>query len=371
MRPGVTTTMTMEIFDAFRNRETVEKIAKEIRRISRKNITLMEVCGGHTMAIQKYGLPALLPETVTLKSGPGCPVCVTSQSYINRAIAYCRVPGVILTTYGDLIRVPGSSSSLEKERAKGRDIRIVYSSLDALKIAGENPDKKVIFLGVGFETTAPTTAATILRASAANTANFFVYSAHKVMPPVMGRLVDEGVKINGYIAPGHVSTITGSSIYSDIAGKYGLCCVISGFEPVDILKSVLMLVRQYENDEPKVEIEYKRAVLPEGNVKAQRMMYGVFEYRDDWWRGLDVIPESGLGIREKFADYDAERQFEVDVEEVREDPDCICGEILKGLKTPRQCKLFARKCDPANPLGACMVSHEGACNAYYRYSKHG
>lgn len=361
----------MEIFDAFRDRVTVEKIAAEIRRISHKKIVLMEVCGGHTMAIQKYGLPALLPDTVTLKSGPGCPVCVTSQSYINRAVAYCRLPDVILTTYGDLIRVPGSSSSLERERAEGRDIRIVYSSLDALQIAKENPGKKVIFLGVGFETTAPTTAATIMRAASSGIRNFFVYSAHKVMPPVMGRLVDEGVKINGYIAPGHVSTITGSAIYRDIAGKYGLCCVISGFEPVDILKSVLMLVKQFETGKPKVEIEYKRAVLPEGNVKAQRMMYEVFTYRDDWWRGLDIIPDSGLGIREKYAGYDAERQFEVEVEEVREDPDCICGEILKGLKNPRQCKLFARTCDPTHPLGACMVSHEGACHAYYRYSHHG
>ncbi len=361
----------MEIFDAFRDRVTVEKIAAEIRRISRKKIVLMEVCGGHTMAIQKYGLPALLPDTVTLKSGPGCPVCVTSQSYINKAIAYCRLPDVILTTYGDLIRVPGSSSSLEKERARGRDIRIVYSSLDALQIAKENPIKKVIFLGVGFETTAPTTAATILRAASKGIDNFFVYSAHKVMPPVMGRLVDEGVMINGYIAPGHVSTITGSAIYRDIAEKYGLCCVISGFEPVDILKSILMLVKQFETGEPKVEIEYKRAVFPEGNIKAQRMMYEVFEYRDDWWRGLDIIPESGLGIRKKYAGQDAERQLEVEVEEVREDPDCICGEILKGLKNPRQCKLFARKCDPTHPLGACMVSHEGACHAYYRYSHHG
>lgn len=361
----------MEVFDAFRDRKTVENLAAEIRKLSKKKIVLMEVCGGHTMAIQKYGLPALLPETVTLKSGPGCPVCVTSQSYINRAIAYCQLPDVILTTYGDLIRVPGSSSSLEKERAQGRDVRIVYSSLDALQVARENSDKRVIFLGVGFETTAPTTAATILRADAGQVKNFLVYSAHKVMPPVMGKLVDEGVKINGYIAPGHVSTITGSGIYKDIADKYSLCCVVSGFEPVDILKSVLMLVRQYEAGKPKVEIEYARAVLPEGNIKAQRMLYDVFEYRADWWRGLDVIPDSGLGIRDKYAIFDAEKQLEVEVEEVKEDPDCICGEILKGLKNPRQCKLFARKCDPAHPLGACMVSHEGACNAYYRYSSHG
>ena len=363
--------MAMEVFDAFRDRRTVENLAGEIRKISKKSIVLMEVCGGHTMAIQKYGLPALLPETVTLKSGPGCPVCVTSQSYINRAIAYCRLDDVILTTYGDLIRVPGSSSSLEKERAQGRDVRIVYSSLDALQIAKEYPDKKVVFLGVGFETTAPTTAATIIRADADKISNFFVYSAHKVMPPVMGKLVDEGVKINGYIAPGHVSTITGSGIYKDIAGKYGLCCVVSGFEPVDILNSVLMLVKQFEAGEPKVEIEYTRAVLPEGNEKAQQLLYEVFEHRDDWWRGLDVIPKSGLGIRDKYASFDTEKQIEVEVEETKENPECICGEILKGLKNPRQCKLFARGCDPSNPVGACMVSHEGACHAYYRYSSHG
>jgi len=363
--------MAIEVFDAFRDRRTVENLASEIRKKSKKDIVLMEVCGGHTMSIQKFGLPALLPETVTLKSGPGCPVCVTSQSYINRAIAYCRLEDVILTTYGDLIRVPGSSSSLEKERALGRDVRIVYSSLDALQIAKENPDKRIVFLGVGFETTAPTTAATIIRAAAAKINNFFVYSAHKVMPPVMGKLVDEGVRINGYIAPGHVSTITGSRIYNDIADKYGLCCVVSGFEPVDILNSVLMLVNQYEAGEPKVEIEYKRAVLPEGNIKAQGLLYEVFEYRDDWWRGLDVIPQSGLGIKDKYAGFDSERQIEVEVEETRENPGCICGEILKGLKNPRQCKLFARGCDPSNPVGACMVSHEGACHAYYRYSNHG
>jgi hydrogenase expression/formation protein HypD len=329
----------------------------------------MEVCGGHTMSIQRFGLPSLLPETIRLLSGPGCPVCVSSRKFLDQAIAYSRLPGVIITTYGDLIRVPGSTSTLDQEKARGADIRIVYSVMDSLEIARKHPDKKIVFLGIGFETTSPASAAAVISAFQEKTNNFYLFSSHKVMPPAMAALVDEGVKINGYIAPGHVSAITGSSIYKDIADKYHLGCVIAGFEPVDLMEAILMLVMQFEKNEPKVEIQYRRAVRPEGNARARAMLHEVFELRDDWWRGLGILPGSGMKIREKYAGFDAEKMLLAEVEPTREDKGCICGEILKGLKNPKECKLFAKRCTPQNPAGPCMVSNEGACNAYYRYNR--
>jgi hydrogenase expression/formation protein HypD len=274
---------------------------------------------------------------------------------------------VIITTYGDLIRVPGSSSTLDAERGKGHDIRIVYSILDALDIAIKNPDKKVVFLGIGFETTTPSSAAGVVNALKQDINNFYLYSSHKVMPPAMTALIDEGVKIDGYIAPGHVSTITGTSIYNDIPEKYGLGCVISGFEPVDLMMSIFMLCRQIETAKPNVEVQYKRAVRTDGNRKAQLLVNEVFEACDDWWRGLGVLKESGLKLREEFAHMDAEKAIPVEVEKTREDKGCICGEILKGLKSPSDCKLFGKACTPNDPVGACMVSNEGACHAWFRY----
>ncbi|NOX47243.1 MAG: hydrogenase formation protein HypD [Chlorobi bacterium] len=359
----------MKYIDEYRDKDLVQKLVAQIKKKSKKPISLMEVCGGHTMSIQKFGIPYLLPDTVKLISGPGCPVCVSSNSFIDRAIAYSRLDDVIITTYGDLIRVPGSTSSLDKEKAKGADIRIVYSILDALTIAKSNRGKRVVFLGIGFETTAPGSAAGILKAQMAGLKNFFVFSSHKIMPPAMEALIDEGVKIDGYIAPGHVTTITGTSIYKDIPEKFGLGCVVSGFEPVDLLTAILMLVVQIENNDPKVEIAYKRVVKPEGNVKAQEILYEVFELRDDWWRGLGILPKSGLKIREKYQMHDAEVMVPVEVEPVKEWKGCICGEVLKGLKNPKECKLFGKVCTPANPVGACMVSNEGSCHAYYRYNK--
>jgi len=329
----------------------------------------MEVCGGHTMSIQKFGIPSLLPDTIELLSGPGCPVCVSSREYIDKAIAYSKLEDVIIATYGDLIRVPGSTSSLDKEKANGANVRIVYSVLDALKIAKENPDKKIVFLGIGFETTAPSSAMGILNAVKQEIDNFYLYSSHKIMPPAMGALIDEGAQIDGYIAPGHVSAITGTSIYKDIPEKFGLACVVAGFEPVDLLLSIYMLVKQVEENNPKVEIQYKRVVKPQGNLIAQKNMEEVFELGDDWWRGLGVLPNSGLKIREKYKAYDAEVNIPVEVEPTREDKGCICGEILKGLKKPKDCKLFAKTCTPNDPVGACMVSHEGSCHAYYRYNR--
>jgi hydrogenase expression/formation protein HypD len=359
----------MKFIDEYRDKGLVLKLSEEIRKISRKPISLMEVCGGHTMSIQRFGLPSLLPETIRLLSGPGCPVCVSSRRFLDQAIAYSRLSDVIITTYGDLIRVPGSTSILDMEKARGADIRIVYSVMDSLVIARNNPDKKIVFLGIGFETTSPASATAILGAHYQNISNFHLFSSHKIMPPAMAALIDEGVKINGYIAPGHVSTITGTSIYQDIAEKYHLGCVIAGFEPVDLMESILMLVRQFEDNHPKVEIQYRRAVKPEGNVKAREMLEEVFELRDDWWRGLGVLPASGMGIRGKYASFDAEKMLAVEVEPTREDKGCICGEVLKGLKNPKECKLFAKICTPQNPSGPCMVSNEGACQAYYRYNR--
>lgn len=359
----------MKYIDEYRNKDIVLALANEIKKVSTKHVKLMEVCGGHTMSIQKYGIPYLLPETVELISGPGCPVCVTSRNFIDKAVAYSRQEDVIITTYGDLIRVPGSSSSLDIEKAKGADVRTVYSILDALTIAKHNRTKKVVFLGIGFETTAPSSAAGLVKAQMAGLRNFYLFSAHKVMPPAMETLIDEGVQIDGYIGPGHVSTITGEGIYQDIPKKFGMGVVISGFEPVDLMQSILMLVKQIEKNDPKVEIQYTRVVKPEGNIKAQQMLDEVFEYGDDWWRGLGVLKNSGLKIREKYALHDSEKMIEVEVEPTKEPKGCICGEILRGVKKPKDCKLFATVCSPSNPVGACMVSNEGSCAAQYLYNR--
>ena len=359
----------MQYIDEYRNKEIAGQIIDRISSLTSKKVFLMEVCGGHTWAIQKSGIPSLLPDNIRLLSGPGCPVCVTSKKYIDQAVAYSRLSDVIIATYGDLIRVPGSSSTLNKEKSKGADIRIVYSILDALQIARMNPSKRIIFLGIGFETTAPVSAAGIINAAEEKLTNFCLFSAHKIMPPAMASLIEEGVTIDGYIAPGHVSAITGSHIYDNIPVKYRVGCVISGFEPLDILQSIYMLIKQIKDNKFKVEIQYKRAVKPEGNIKAQNIMKEVFTLRDDWWRGLGILENSGLEISEKYSGFDAEKLLQVNVENVIEEQGCICGDILKGIKTPSQCGLFAKQCTTANPVGACMVSNEGACNAYYRFNK--
>jgi len=357
----------MKYIDEYRQKGLIQSISEQLKERSGREVVLMEVCGGHTMAIHRFGLISLLPKNIKLISGPGCPVCVSSQQFIDKAMAYSRIPGVIITTYGDLIRIPGSSTSLEKERANGSDVRIVYSVLESLEIARKNPDKQVVFLGIGFETTAPLTAAAILQAYEANILNFSVLSAHKVMPPVMKALVNEGVKIDGFIAPGHVSAITGTAIYDDLAAVCGLGVVISGFEPVDMMQAILMLVVQIESQTPKVEIQYQRVVRHNGNKTAQQILNQVFEPRDDNWRGLGVIPLSGLMIREAYSAYDAERRFRVSVPESTEPKGCICGGILRGLNKPTECPLFAKKCTPSDPVGACMVSGEGTCATYYKY----
>ncbi len=358
----------MKFSTEFRDPVLVDMLVRKIEQVTQRNIVLMEVCGGHTMAIHRYGIPSLLPKNIKLVSGPGCPVCVSSRAFIDHAIALGRTKDLIICTYGDLIRVPGSISSLDQEKASGADIRIVGSTLDALRIAREHPDRPVVFLGIGFETTAPGSAAAIVQADKENLKNFFLLSSHKIMPPAMEALITDGVQINGYLCPGHVSTITGSSIYQFIPEKYGLACVIAGFEPIDILQSVLMLATQIEEGKPCVEIQYNRVVKPEGNEKALALLDEVFQLEADWWRGFGMIPSSGMKLRDKYAAYDAAKVFNVDLPETRDDKGCICGEILKGIKKPLDCKLFGKVCTPTNPVGACMVSNEGSCAAHYRYS---
>jgi hydrogenase expression/formation protein HypD len=359
--------MSIKYINDYRDKTLIKELAVKINHISVKKVKFMEICGGHTVAIHKFGLKELLPDTIELLSGPGCPVCVSDKKFIDQAIAYADLDDVIVATFGDLIRVPGSFSTLAKEQAKGADIRIVYSPNEALEIAKNNASKKVVFLGIGFETTAPTSAATIINAKKQNINNFYVYSTHKIMPPAMAALIDDGIALDGYICPGHVSAITGTSIYEPFANKFRVGCVISGFEPLDLMQSIYMLVKQIENDNPKVETQYIRAVKPEGNLKAQVILDEILEPRDDYWRGFGIIPKSGLGIKKEYRLFDAEKQIKTNVPNATEDKGCICGEILKGLKTPANCPLFSKFCNPANPVGACMVSNEGACAAYYKY----
>jgi hydrogenase expression/formation protein HypD len=358
----------MKYIDDFRDKELAKKLIGLIHASSKHEARFMEVCGGHTTAIQKFGIPGLLPLNIKLISGPGCPVCVSGKLFIDQSIEYSKKTRNIITTLGDLVRVPGSVSSLERAKSEGADIRVVHSPLQALQIAEDNKDRNIIFLGIGFETTAPATAVTIKMAIEKRISNFFLLSTHKVMPPAMMALVNEGVKINGYVCPGHVSVITGSGIYQPVAEKYKLACVISGFEPLDILQSIYMLIKQFENNNPKVEIQYTRAVKPEGNIKARLMMEEVFETRDDWWRGLGIIPKSGLKLKEKYAHYDIEKVEPLHLKFTDENKECICGEILKGLKIPPECKLFGIVCTPASPIGACMVSAEGSCQAYFKFN---
>ncbi|MBU4185733.1 MAG: hydrogenase formation protein HypD [Proteobacteria bacterium] len=329
----------------------------------------MEVCGTHTMSIFRSGIRTLLPDTISLLSGPGCPVCVTTQKEIDAFIELAKIDDVILTTFGDLLRVPGTKSSLQKERAEGREIRIVYSTFDAIDIARKNPDKKIIFLGIGFETTAPTIAASILSARDKNINNYFVFSAHKLVPPALGTLMkNKNIRINGFILPGHVSVIIGTRAYLPFFERYKIPCAITGFEPADILQAILSLVRQIEDGNPKLENLYQRAVTFDGNEKAKKIMRDVFETVDTAWRGIGVISESGLKIRNKFASFDAENMFEFDLPETIEPKGCACGEILQGIKTPPECALYKKICTPINPVGPCMVSSEGTCAAYYRYN---
>ena len=359
----------MKYVEEYRNPELARKLLDRIHAISRKPARLMEFCGGHTVAIFKNGLRQLLPSNIEMLSGPGCPVCVTASADLDRAIDMGRLPGVIIASFGDMIRVPGSYTSLQKDRAEGADVRIVYSAQDAVAIAKDNPDRKVIFIGIGFETTAPTIAASILQAEKLGLKNYYVQSLHKVAPPIMKAILDLGeVNLNGIICPGHVSAIIGTKPYDFIPRDYGIACAVSGFEPVDMLLAVERLVEQIENSDPKVENAYARGVKAEGNLPALKLMETVFEPGDANWRGIGMVPGSGLVIREKYAAFDADRNFEVDPGPTIEPKGCLCGSILRGVATPLECRLFKTTCTPEHPVGPCMVSSEGCCATYYQFA---
>ncbi len=358
----------MKFIDEFRDPELARKLVARIQRNSNKKITLMEFCGGHTVAIFRYGIRQLLPETITMLSGPGCPVCVTASSDLDKAVALAHLPDTIITTFGDLFKVPGSNSSLAEAKAEGGDIRVIYSVEDSLSIAGDNPDKSVIFIGIGFETTAPTIAASIIEAEQEKLKNYYLLPLNKLCPPIMKALLQLGeVRLDGIIAPGHVSTIIGSYPYQFIPEDYGIACVVSGFEPLDILLSIDRLVNQIETGEYRVEIAYRRGVRPEGNREATRLLDEVFEVNAANWRGIGVVPSSGLKLNKKYQHYNAEENFPIEVRPAREPEGCICGSILRGVNTPLDCKLFRIKCTPEHPIGPCMVSSEGSCATYYHY----
>jgi hydrogenase expression/formation protein HypD len=360
----------MKFIDEYREGGQARRLAEAIARQAHRPLRIMEVCGTHTMAIARYGLRQILPETIELISGPGCPVCVTSQSDMDRGIALAQIPDGLIATFGDMMRVPGSVSTLAQERARGADVRVVYSPLDALRWAEENPHRKVIFLGIGFETTAPAVGVTLGEARKRGLRNFWVFSTHKTIPAALRALLDSGeTRVDGFLLPGHVSTIIGSRAYEFLAREYGIACVISGFEPLDLLQSILRLIQQCNEGRPRVEIAYRRGVTPEGNRKAQEVMDSVFEACDAEWRGLGVIPKSGLALRGEWASWDARHSFPIPVPPALEFRGCRCGEVLRGLIRPTECGLFANGCMPENPKGPCMVSSEGSCAAAYKYGR--
>ncbi len=338
-------------------------IIAQIRKKLNNPISLMEVCGTHTMAIAQAGIRKIFSENLKLLSGPGCPVCVTPQEVIDWTIGLAQRKDVIITTFGDMVRVPGTMGNLEMYHPI-----IVYSARDSLSIAQSNHQKDVVFVGVGFETTSPTVAATILEAEARNIKNFYVIPAFKLIPPALEFIAcSPNIKVNGFILPGHVSTIIGSKPYEFIAQKYRIPGCITGFEPVDILIGIKNLVEQISKKEARIDIEYKRVVSPEGNKTALQLLEKVFQPVDSFWRGIGLIPRSGLSFKKEFERFDATKRYDIKVSKSKEPRGCMCGKILLGVKTPPECPLFGKKCTPANPIGACMVSSEGSCAAYYRY----
>lgn len=357
----------MSFHAGFRDGRLAQELVARIRAALPRPLTIMEVCGTHTMAIARYGLKALLPSELQLISGPGCPVCVTAQEDIDRFLALGRLPDVTLASFGDMLRVPGSHTTLEAERARGADVRVVYSPLDAVELAASHPERRVVFCGVGFETTAPGVALAVREAQRRGVGNFFVYCAHKTVPAALLALAgDPEIALDGFLCPGHVSVIIGREAYRPVAEGHGLPCVIAGFEPVDILQALLMLAAQAAEGRADVEVQYTRAVPPEGNPAARQAMYDVFEPADAEWRGLGVIPGSGLRFRAAYASHDAARWAPA-VDPAPRDTGCLCGRILTGRHAPADCPRFGTACTPAHPLGPCMVSSEGACAAAYRY----
>ncbi len=362
----------MKYVDEYRDPALAQSIAADIARITEgRTLKLMEVCGGHTHTIYKHGIEDVLPRNIDLVHGPGCPVCVLPMGRIDDAIAIARAPDVIFTTFGDMMRVPGSNGSLLDAKAEGADVRFVYSPLDALKLARQNPDKQVVFFAIGFETTAPSTAVTLLRAQAENITNFSVFCNHVTIIPAIKAILDSpDLRLDGFIGPGHVSMVIGMRPYTFIARDHRKPVVIAGFEPLDIIQSVRMIVQQIDEGRAEIENQYGRVVRPEGNVKALEAMARTMELRPFFeWRGLGFISHSALKLRPEFALWDAELRFRVPGIRVADPKACQCGEVLKGVIKPWECKVFGTACTPETPIGTCMVSSEGACAAYFNYGR--
>jgi hydrogenase expression/formation protein HypD len=363
----------MRYIDEFRNKRLISRLTDKIRQIMpNRKINIMEVCGTHTQAFFRFGLDKILPSKLRLISGPGCPVCVSPQGYIDSAIELAKEKDVIILTFGDMLRIPGTHSTLEKERAELGNVGVVYSGLDCLKAAKLNPGKKIIFLAVGFETTAPTIALTVITAKKENLKNLFFLSSLKLIPPAMAYLLkDKRLKLDAFLCPGHVSAIIGTKPYEFIPQRYNIGCCVTGFEPLDILEGIHALIKQIVQGRPQVANQYIRVVTKEGNFKAQKLINRVFKISIAFWRGLGKIPKSGLMLRDEFCRFDAERIFNIrrTTNHKAQTTRCRCGDVLKGLIYPKDCVLFARVCSPDNPIGPCMVSNEGACNAYYKYRK--
>jgi len=363
----------VRFIDEFRDSGLAKRVVREIERIAEgRRFRIMEICGGHTHTIYRYGLHDVLPTNIELVHGPGCPVCVLPMGKVDDAIAIAKHDGVILATFGDMMRVPGSKGSLIDAQADGADVRMVYSPLDALKLAHQNPDRKVVFFAIGFETTAPGTAVTLMRAKQLGIRNFFVFCNHVLVVPAIKALLDSPeTRLDGFIGPGHVTTVIGSKAWEFIPRDYGKGIVISGFEPLDMLQAIYMLVRQLVEGKPRVDVQYTRAVRPDGNMKAKEVMARVFDLRDTFeWRGLGWIEKSALKLKPEFAEFDAELHFELPRRQVADPKVCQCGEVLRGAILPWECKVFGTACTPEHPIGACMVSSEGACAAVYQYGRY-
>ena len=358
----------MRFTAAFRSRELVAGIAGNIHRAATGKWTLMEFCGTHTVAIFRHGLKTLLPDNIKLVSGPGCPVCVTSRADIDRILALCDVPSAIIATYGDMMKVPGSSMNLSERRARGADVRVVYSSYDALALARKHPDRKVFFIGIGFETTAPATAAAVLKAAETGLENFHVLSLHKLTPPVVGALLKDGTEVDGFLCPGHVCAIIGARPLEPVARDWKKPCVVAGFEPGDVLQAILMLVQQLEAGESRVDIEYARGVSYEGNTNALATMKRVFDTAGSEWRGIGNVDHTGLVLRDEFRHLDASPFIGKEIKAAPDPPGCKCGDVLRGRISPPDCPLFRKVCTPERPVGPCMVSSEGSCATYYQYT---
>jgi hydrogenase expression/formation protein HypD len=359
----------MKYVNEYRNPGEVKKHLDEIHRITTQPWSIMEICGGQTHGLVKNGLLDLLPDEITMVHGPGCPVCVTPLHLIDHAVELALKPDVIICSFGDMLRVPGSDKSLLQAKAEGADVKVLYSPLEALNVAQQNPDKEVIFFAVGFETTAPANALSVYQAKQLGITNYSILVSHVLVPPAMEAILsDPETRIQAFLAAGHVSTIMGFDEYFPIVDKYKVPIVSTGFEPLDLVQGILMCVRQLENGEYRLENQYGRVVDPKGNTRAQDVIFNVFEIADRSWRGIGVIPQSGYELKEEYRAFDARHRFEKDTREAQENPICIAGEILKGVKKPVDCPAFGKQCNPEHPQGAPMVSSEGACAAYYHYS---